>query len=121
LSDLVTVEVDPFSGNAFTRPYTKSIFSDDPIPAESEDCLFINVFAPAAPGNYPVMFWIYGGSWEFGDSSQNWYNGSHFAALENVVVVTFNYRTNGKFASARASAFAYWPSFRLSNYSRAAC
>jgi len=28
----------------------------------SEDCLYLNVYAPPAATNLPVMVWIYGGS-----------------------------------------------------------
>jgi acetylcholinesterase len=69
-----------------------------PAPQESEDCLYLNVFTPSTrppPGGYPVMFWIYGGALEFGNAGQPTYDGSFFAAFEDVIVVTTNYRTNG--------------------------
>ena len=66
---------------------------------ESEDCLYLNVFSPSTPApkeGRAVMFWIYGGNLQFGGSSVAQYDGSSFAALEDVVVVTANYRTNGE-------------------------
>jgi carboxylesterase type B len=66
-------------------------------PPESEDCLYLNVYAPSSLpplGGYPVMFWIYGGPLEFGDAEQTAYDGSSFAAFEDVIVVTTNYRAN---------------------------
>lgn len=42
------------------------------------------------------MFWIYGGSLQFGSSWNDEYDGSYIAGYEDVIVVTFNYRTNGK-------------------------
>jgi carboxylesterase type B len=83
---------------AASRNFTIAVF-DQPEPAESEDCLYLNVFAPSrhpAFGGYAVMFWIYGGSLEFGNAGQPGYDGSGFAAFEEVIVVTANYRTNGK-------------------------
>ena len=68
-----------------------------PPPAgESEDCLNLNVFAPAdaAPGSKAVFFWIYGGSYAFGSGSLPMYEGSRLAAREDIVVVTINYRIN---------------------------
>jgi acetylcholinesterase/carboxylesterase 2 len=68
-----------------------------PPPAESEDCLYLNVFAPqgASPSNLkPVLFWIYGGNLAFGTASLAYYNGSSLAVNEDVVVVAINYRTN---------------------------
>lgn len=42
------------------------------------------------------MQWIYGGALEFGSSNVDGYDGSNFAAFQDVIVVTFNYRTNSK-------------------------
>jgi len=61
----------------------------------SEDCLFLNVFAPAdaRPGSepgLPVMVWIHGGGNTVG--SAHVYDGSRLAAQENVIVVTIHYR-----------------------------
>ncbi|KAF2094079.1 alpha/beta-hydrolase [Rhizodiscina lignyota] len=70
-------------------------FNTPPPPAgESEDCLNVNIYAPATPGKKPVMFWIYGGSLQFGANSLPNYDGSSIAANQDVVVVTVNYRTN---------------------------
>jgi len=62
----------------------------------SEDCLYLNVYAPAMTGsdasdaNLPVMFWIHGGGNSVGHAS--FYDGGRLAQTENVVVVTINYR-----------------------------
>ncbi len=61
--------------------------------ATDEDCLYLNVFAPADPaGLLPVMVWIHGGAFIGGSGSARWYDGGQFAADGAVVVVTFNYR-----------------------------
>nr|WP_260583794.1 carboxylesterase family protein [Sphingopyxis sp. PET50] len=59
----------------------------------SEDCLFLNVWAPAKPvsGGAPVLFWIHGGSNTAGSGAQRAYDGAKLAA-RGAVVVTFNYR-----------------------------
>lgn len=46
------------------------------------------------------MVWIYGGALQFGSASSPYYDGSNIAGKQNVIVVTFNYRTNGKYALA---------------------
>jgi para-nitrobenzyl esterase len=63
-----------------------------------EDCLVLNVFAPAesladaaAGGKRPVMVWIHGGSFIMGSGSTPLYHGMTFA-LQGIVVVTLNYR-----------------------------
>ncbi len=58
----------------------------------SEDCLTLNIFAPAkatATSNLPVMVWIHGGGFVFG-SGRDW-DGSALVR-HGVIVVTINYR-----------------------------
>ncbi len=60
----------------------------------SEDCLFLNVFAPegAAEGDpLPVLYWVHGGAYVNGAGSTPWYDGSGLASRGHVVV-TINYR-----------------------------
>ncbi|WOB10002.1 carboxylesterase/lipase family protein [Piscinibacter gummiphilus] len=55
----------------------------------NEDCLYLNVYTPKAPGNYPVFVWIHGGAFYLGLS-----DGYDPTKLVNqgLVVVTLNYR-----------------------------
>ena len=67
------------------------IFQDS---GPSEDCLFLNVYTPAnakANSKLPVMFWIHGGGYTGGASSEPRHNGD-FLPLKGVVLVTINYR-----------------------------
>jgi para-nitrobenzyl esterase len=60
----------------------------------SEDCLFLNVYAPAdakTKSKLPVMFWIHGGGYAGGASSEPRHNGD-FLPTKGVVLVTMNYR-----------------------------
>jgi para-nitrobenzyl esterase len=60
----------------------------------SEDCLFLNVFAPAdatPDSKLPVLYWIHGGAFLNGAGSVAWYDGTSLAARGHVVV-TINYR-----------------------------
>lgn len=60
---------------------------------ESEDCLSLNIWAPAAPGEaLPVMVFIHGGAYETGSGALPWYDGSSFARRGDVLLVTINYR-----------------------------
>ncbi|MHB8575498.1 MAG: carboxylesterase/lipase family protein [Dehalococcoidia bacterium] len=56
----------------------------------SEDCLFLNIYTPAAGNTLPVIVWIHGGS--FTGGSGNEYVGTHMSSAGNVIVVTINYR-----------------------------
>src|SRR5262245_14906894 len=62
---------------------------------QSEDCLFLNVWAPASAlgtsTRLPVMFWIYGGGLSYGSAAWPWYDGAAFAR-QGVVLVSVNYR-----------------------------
>lgn len=57
----------------------------------SEDCLFLDVFAPESAHDAPVLVWIHGGAYLNGSGSVQWYDGSRLAA-RGVVVVSINYR-----------------------------
>ncbi|MEV7834652.1 carboxylesterase family protein [Streptomyces subrutilus] len=62
-------------------------------PSGSEDCLFLNVTAPAARGRgplRPVMVWFHGGG--FVNGAGDSYRPDRLAALGGAVVVTVNYR-----------------------------
>jgi len=64
----------------------------------SEDCLYLNVFAPLItvtppPGGFPVMVFIHGGCWKNGSSAFPLYNGDHMEGYsDKVILVTLNYR-----------------------------
>jgi para-nitrobenzyl esterase len=73
------------------RVFDDMVFQDA---GPSEDCLFLNVYAPeAATANskLPVMFWIHGGGYSGGASSEPRHNGD-FLPTKGVVLVTINYR-----------------------------
>jgi para-nitrobenzyl esterase len=61
---------------------------------ESEDCLYLNVWTPAAGdgGKRPVLFWCHGGAFTMGSGSGGFYNGANLARRGDVVVVTVNHR-----------------------------
>lgn len=47
-------------------PYPTPISSPARQPAESEDCLFLNVWTPSTSGKRAVMFWMHGGGFSTG-------------------------------------------------------
>lgn len=72
------------------NPFEDMVFRDKGI---SEDCLYLNVWTPAATAaeRLPVMVWIYGGGFAAGGSSEPRQDGGNLAR-KGVVVVSFNYR-----------------------------
>lgn len=81
-----------------------SIYAES-YPAMSEDCLSLNVWAPAHVKNAPVFVWIHGGNLTRGSSQQAMFDGANLAR-RGIVVVSINYRLGifGYFAHPQLSA-----------------
>ncbi len=81
-------QADPTTGFYGKEFYTSPAY---PLPEQSEDCLFLNIWAPTEGKNLPVAFWIHGGAFDHGFSSEMEFDGEKFAA-NGVILVTINYR-----------------------------
>ena len=84
-------------------------FGDEYLEAMSEDCLYLNVFAPETSSEelLPVIFYIHGGSLSTGQSSYSEYRGEDLAK-RGVIFVNFAYRLN---------VFGYYTAEDLANES----
>ncbi|MEM6543677.1 MAG: carboxylesterase family protein [Pseudomonadota bacterium] len=77
-------------------PQLASALTGDDTPGRvlgSEDCLFLNVFAPSGSqvsSELPVMVFIHGGGNTIGNAAA--YDASRFAQEQGVIIVTLNYR-----------------------------
>ncbi|CAN7980428.1 unnamed protein product, partial [Ixodes pacificus] len=73
----------------------------------TEDCLHLNVWVPTGcvDGNrrHPVIFWAYGGTFNTGGNSFDFYDGRFISGFGNLVVVAPNYRV-GAFGFLNADA-----------------
>ncbi|GJE94821.1 carboxylesterase [Phanerochaete sordida] len=58
---------------------------------QSEDCLLINIVAPANASNLPVYIYVYGGGYDSGSASDPKVDGSYLAA-KGIVFANFGYR-----------------------------
>jgi len=68
-----------------------SVYAPAETPKMSEDCLFLNVWAPQDARKAPVFVWIHGGALSGGTSNDPMYDGAALAR-QGLVVVSINYR-----------------------------
>lgn len=62
-------------------------------PPQDEDCLFLNVWTPAADNRKrPVMFYSHGGGFTTGSAASSYQDGGNLARTFDVVVVSTNHR-----------------------------
>src|SRR5215472_12051715 len=83
---------DTFGPECPQAPYPQASMYYSPPAKQSEDCLYLNVWTTAKPGDkLPVMVWIHGGALTRGSGAHAVYDGSALAK-KGVVLVTINYR-----------------------------
>ena len=82
----------------------------------SEDCLYLNVWAPKESATRkPVVVWIYGGGFSGGSASMPWAHGNTLAE-KGVVYVSFNYRLGALGFMAHPELTAESPRRASGNY-----
>jgi para-nitrobenzyl esterase len=70
-----------------------AMWGGGPEPSMSEDCLVLNVWAPAEVSEpVPVFVYLHGGGHSIGSGSWDAYDGARLARRGDVVVVTVNHR-----------------------------
>jgi para-nitrobenzyl esterase len=88
---------EPWDGvrPAFTfgpPPPQSQIFGPSSNQTTGDGWLTVNIWSPHLKSGLPVMVWIYGGGYAFGQSADPSYDGTRLAREGDVVVVTFNHR-----------------------------
>ncbi|MGB7760593.1 MAG: carboxylesterase family protein [Bryobacteraceae bacterium] len=93
--------------------YSDMIFRDKGI---SEDCLYLNIWTPAAPKKrLPVLVYFHGGGFTAGSGDEPRYDGTNFAR-KGIVVVTVNYRLDAFGFLAHSELTAESPNKASGNY-----
>jgi para-nitrobenzyl esterase len=79
------------SAAASSCPQTSSPLGES---STNEDCLYLNVWVPAAPAQStrPVMVFVHGGGFTIGAGTVPLYDGTKLANATGAIVVTINYR-----------------------------
>jgi para-nitrobenzyl esterase len=74
-------------------PDLRAVYPDSTLP-QSEQCLTLNVWTPAARDGTlrPVMVWLHGGAFISGTGWTPWTDGARLAAGQDVVVVSITHR-----------------------------
>lgn len=84
-------EATQFGPVCFQPPSREGSIYYNTHPAMSEDCLSLNIWAPANARAAPVLVWIHGGSLLGGAGSEAAYDGARLAQ-HGLIVVSINYR-----------------------------
>lgn len=74
-------------------PLLERMFGNAPFPTDEGSCLTLNIWTPkAADTGRPVMVWLHGGAFLTGSGRDPVFDGSRLSALNDIVVITLNYR-----------------------------
>ena len=86
-------EARAFGPSAPQMPRRSELLPGTDLGRMDEDCLYLNVWTPAADtGRRPVLVWIHGGAFVGGAGSRPLYASPSLAARGDAVLVTLNYR-----------------------------
>lgn len=82
-----------FDDDATVNPFYHYEFREGLSFTYSEDCQFLNIYAPKDAKDCPVLIYIHGGSFTGGSADEGHISGENFAA-NGVIFVSLNYRLN---------------------------
>ncbi|MBW2052132.1 MAG: carboxylesterase/lipase family protein [Deltaproteobacteria bacterium] len=85
--------VKTFGNIAPQNPSPLELLPSAEAQAQSEDCLYLNVWTPGLnDARRPAMVWVHGGAFVMGSGSSPLYEGSALSKRGDAVIVTINYR-----------------------------
>jgi len=84
---------DAFASPAAQDSQDLPAWQDPGLPG-SEDCLFLNIWAPKASGKLPVMVFIHGGAFMTGSGGVPLYDCAPLAEATGTLVINLNHRLN---------------------------
>jgi para-nitrobenzyl esterase len=89
---LPTRKVKPWKGERDAVQFSAAPLQPaQPEVPHSEDCLYLNIWAPEDRGPFPVFVWIHGGGFTGGHAFEPMYDGTEFAR-EGIICISVAYR-----------------------------
>ncbi|MGO9340833.1 MAG: carboxylesterase/lipase family protein [Terracidiphilus sp.] len=86
------VPVKPWTGERDATRFAAAAMQSGELGIEhSEDCLYLNIWAPAGKGPFPVYVWIHGGGFTSGHAFESMYDGMEMSK-EGVICISVAYR-----------------------------
>lgn len=86
------VPVKPWTGERDATRFGASPMQSGELGMEhSEDCLYMNIWAPAGKGPFPVYVWIHGGGFTGGHAFESMYDGVEMTK-EGILCISVDYR-----------------------------
>ncbi len=86
-------DANAFGPSAPQGPRRSELLPGTELGRMDEDCLYLNVWTPAADGaKRPVLVWVHGGAFVGGAGSRPLYASASLTARGDAVLVTLNYR-----------------------------
>jgi len=85
-------KLKPWTGERdATRFGASAMQAGEPGVEHSEDCLYLNIWAPVGKGPFPVYVWIHGGGFTGGHAFESMYDGQEITR-EGVICISVAYR-----------------------------
>ena len=86
------IKAKPWAGVRDATSFSAEAMQPDSLGvAESEDCLYLNIWAPEGKGPFPVYVWIHGGGFTGGRAFDPMFDGTSLAQA-GIICVTVAYR-----------------------------
>jgi para-nitrobenzyl esterase len=89
---LPTEKVAPWKGERDATKFAAAPMQHKQLEVpHSEDCLYLNIWAPEGSGPFPIFVWIHGGGFTDGHAFEPMYDGTDFAR-EGIISISVEYR-----------------------------
>jgi para-nitrobenzyl esterase len=85
------VPIKPWTGERDATRFPAAAVQTSTALPQSEDCLYLNIWAPSGKGPFPIYVWIHGGGFTGGAAFEPMYDGTALAQ-QGIICITVAYR-----------------------------